>query len=154
MWLQGGRRAWRTAPWVPSRSAHDKVMWVWKIWRKTNPWRWRKYRQKSVMLTRILLYLFLWPMLLSILFKRRKWDRILKQKKRYLYSGQERKPCSPLNKYVGINHPSLFFNGFLVLARWHLELLLPFSSLRTKPHTLWTLNFQKGHSMLKWIILR
>ena len=124
----GGKRAGRIAPWVPSRSAHDKVMRVWKIWRKTNPWRWRKDRQKSVMLTHFLLYLFLWLMLLSILFRRRKWDRILKQTKRYPDSGQERKQCSPLNKYVGINHSSLFFTGFLVLARWYLLLLLPFSA--------------------------
>ena len=77
-------------------------------------------RQKSVMLTHFLLYLFLWLMLLSILFRRRKWDRILKQTKRYPDSGQERKQCSPLNKYVGINRSSLFFTGFLVLARWYL----------------------------------
>ena len=97
-----------------------EIYQVWKIWRKTNPWRWRKDRQKSVMLTHFLLYLFLWLMLLSILFRRRKWDRILKQTKRYPDSGQERKQCSPLNKYVGINHSSLFFTGFLVLARWYL----------------------------------
>ena len=154
MWLQVGRRAGRTAPKVPSRSAHDKVMWVWKIWRKTNPWRWRKYRQKSVMLTHILFYLFLWPMLLSILFKRRKWDRILKKKKPYPYSGQERKPCSPLNKHVGINHPSLFFQWFLSARPLTFRTFAPFFQLAQIPHTLWTLNFQKGHSMLKWIILR
>ena len=132
---------------------HDKVMRVWKIWRKTNPWRWRKDRQKSVLLTHFLLYLFLWLMLLSILFRRRKWDRILKQTKRYPDSGQERKQCSPLNKYVGINHSSLFFYWFPSARPLIFITFAPFFSLRTKPHTLWTLNFQNGHSILKWIIL-
>ena len=47
-------------------------------------------------------------MLLFILFKRRKCNRILKQIKRYPDSEQERKQYSPQNKHVGINHSFLF----------------------------------------------
>ena len=47
-------------------------------------------------------------MLLFILFKRRKCNRILKQIKRYPDSEQERKQYSSQNKHVGINHSFLF----------------------------------------------
>ena len=61
-------------------------------------------------------------MLLFILFKRRKCNRILKQIKRYPDSEQERKQCSPQNKNVEILP---FFTSFLVLNRWNFCSLLP-----------------------------
>ena len=66
-------------------------------------------------------------MLLFILFKRRKWNRILKQIKRYPDSEQERKQCSPQNKHVEINHSFLLslVSQCSTVESWNFCSLLP-----------------------------
>ena len=66
-------------------------------------------------------------MLLFILFKRRKCNRILKQIKRYPDSEQERKQCSPQNKHVEINHSFLLslVSQCSTVESWNFCSLLP-----------------------------
>ena len=66
-------------------------------------------------------------MLLFILFKRRKCNRILKQIKRYPGSEQERKQCSPQNKHVEINHSFLLslVSQCSTVESWNFCSLLP-----------------------------
>ena len=66
-------------------------------------------------------------MLLFILFKRRKCNRILKQIKCYPGSEQERKQCSPQNKHVEINHSFLLslVSQCSTVESWNFCSLLP-----------------------------
>ena len=66
-------------------------------------------------------------MLLFILFKRRKCNRILKQIKCYPDSEQERKQCSPQNKHVEINHSFLLslVSQCSTVESWNFFSLLP-----------------------------